>query len=392
VRIIRRRSFSWRRRNGLSRSHKHAACSKTARGMYRFTVPTMRSIMALSVPVETRCARFSSSDACRNETSKTMAVRQLRWFCGLRVEGNCRSRRDTARPADASYQTALHVSATASAGRRVGVGAAFPPRTGSSCKTWPVTKLRAFLVLVAGEPIEPVRTRRGGYANIIRRAAGEPTAGWLDVDLGSATALPAPSTLAGVVVTGSSASVTERASWMLRAEEYLRLLVRERVPTLGICFGHQLLAQALGGEVVRNPRGREIGTVDFEIIESDPLFSSATAPLQANATHVDTIGRLPEQVRVLARTELEPHAAVRFAETAWGVQFHPEMDAGIIRDYLDARREVLFQERIDPDALLARTTDAAAGASTLTRFLEIARSVRIEVTPRSSSGVESHSR
>jgi GMP synthase (glutamine-hydrolysing) len=161
---------------------------------------------------------------------------------------------------------------------------------------------------------------------------------------------------------------------MLRAEEYLRVLVRARVPTLGICFGHQLLAQALGGQVVRNPRGREIGTVDFEIVESDPLLSSATAPLEANATHVDTIEQLPEGVRVLARTGLERHAAVRFTEMAWGVQFHPEMDATIVRDYLHARRELLLREGIDPDALLERTTDATAGASTLVRFLEIARS------------------
>jgi GMP synthase (glutamine-hydrolysing) len=231
----------------------------------------------------------------------------------------------------------------------------------------------AFAILVAGEPLERVRTRCGGYGDIIRRAAAELNVEWSDVDLRQGSSLPDPATLDGVVVTGSPSSVTERVPWMLAAEEYLRVLVRRRVPILGICFGHQLLAQALGGEVIRNPRGREIGTVDFMVVDNDPLLSRASAPCQANATHVDTIGRLPDRARVLARTELDAHAVVRFSETAWGVQFHPEANAAIIRDYLDIRRGLLLSEGIDPEALLESVTDATAGASTLPRFLELAR-------------------
>jgi len=239
-----------------------------------------------------------------------------------------------------------------------------------------VRSLRRFAVLVAGEPIERVRAKHGGYAEIIRRAAGEAPNEWIDVDLRDGACLPEPSALTGVVVTGSSSSVTERAPWMVRAEEFLRVLVRERVPTFGICFGHQLLGQALGGEVVRNPRGREIGTVQFEIVDGDSLLSRATAPFQANATHVDTIGRLPEGARVLARTALEPHAAVRFSDAAWGVQFHPEMTRSIVLDYVGVRAELLLREGIDPSALAEGATEGAAGASTLVRFMEISRDNR----------------
>jgi GMP synthase (glutamine-hydrolysing) len=232
---------------------------------------------------------------------------------------------------------------------------------------------RPIAVLVAGEPIDRVRSTHGGYADIIRRAAGEGTGDWIDVDLRDGATLPAPATLGAVIVTGSSASVTERAPWMLRAEDYLRVLVRERVPTFGICFGHQMLGQALGGEVVKNPRGREIGTVQFEIVGQDSLVSLATEPLLANATHVDTIGRLPLGARVIAKTKLEPHAVVRFSEAAWGVQFHPEMTRSIVRDYVEVRRELLSREGLDPEALAEGATEGAAGASTLVRFIAIAR-------------------
>jgi GMP synthase (glutamine-hydrolysing) len=231
---------------------------------------------------------------------------------------------------------------------------------------------RTWAILIAGEPVERIRAKRGGYPAIIARAAGEPALPWTAVDLRDDSALPPAASLAAVVVTGSAASVTERAPWMLRAEAYLRTLVASRVPTLGICFGHQLLGQALGGEVIRNPRGREIGTVAFEVLADDPILAAARSPLLANSIHVDTVGTLPPGARVLARTALEPHAIVRFSEAAWGVQFHPEADAEILRDTVDVRRGLLAHEGLDPDALIARAADSASGASTLRRFVEIA--------------------
>jgi len=233
--------------------------------------------------------------------------------------------------------------------------------------------VRPLVVLVAGEPIEVVRRERGDYGALIRETIGGAWPGsFREVDLRRGASLPEPDDIAAVVVTGSSSSVTERAPWMLRVEEYLRILVERRVPTLGICFGHQLLGQALGGEVTKNPNGREIGTVDLEIVSADALLEKAAPPLRANATHVDTVRRLPEGARVLARSRLEPHAVVRFAEAAWGVQFHPEMDRSIVRNYLVVRRDVVTSDGLDVDALLETADEGAAGASTLPRFAEIA--------------------
>ena len=209
---------------------------------------------------------------------------------------------------------------------------------------------------------------------MIRRAAGD---AWrrpsIDIDLRTAGALPPASAMAAVIVTGSASSVTDREPWVLRGEEYLRHLVGERVPVFGICFGHQMLGQALGGSVERNPRGREIGTVEFRIVAPDPIFAAAKAPFLANATHVDSVTKLPPGTTVLATTEREPNAAVRFAEMAWGVQFHPEMDGDVVREYVKARREILKAEGLDPDALETSAKEGAAGTSTLVRFFESLR-------------------
>ena len=76
---------------------------------------------------------------------------------------------------------------------------------------------------------------------------------------------------------------------------------------------------------------------------------------------------------MLATTEREPNAAVRFAEMAWGVQFHPEMDGDVVREYVKARREILKAEGLDPDALETSAKEGAAGTSTLVRFFESLR-------------------
>jgi GMP synthase (glutamine-hydrolysing) len=234
--------------------------------------------------------------------------------------------------------------------------------------------MRPFAIVVTGEPVAAARQRRGGFANLIRQAL-EPSfdAAWLEHDARTSEPFPKAEELAGIIVTGSPSSVMERLDWMQRAERFLRSAIERQVPVLGICFGHQLLAQALGGRVDRNPVGREMGTVALELVEADPLLDHPTRSFRVNMTHVDAVLELPPGARVLARTERDCHAVLRFSERAWGVQFHPEMDAEVMRDYLSSRRDALVREGFDADALLSEASDAEPGKAVLRRFVEHVR-------------------
>jgi GMP synthase (glutamine-hydrolysing) len=229
----------------------------------------------------------------------------------------------------------------------------------------------ALCILVTGDPVPPTQARAGGFAALIARGLADFWQGGIvEIDARSAEELPAASRFAGLIVTGSASSVTERAPWMLRIEQYLARAVEQQQPLLGICFGHQLLGQALGGLVERNPRGREMGTVELAIVEDDPLLDRSIVPALAHATHVDAVTRLPPEARILATTELDPHAALRFGSRAWGVQFHPEFDQQVMGEYIETRRDLLAQEGRDPAAMLRGIRAADAGRLVLQRFVE----------------------
>jgi GMP synthase (glutamine-hydrolysing) len=230
---------------------------------------------------------------------------------------------------------------------------------------------RALAILITGEPVASARKQGGSFAELIQRAVGDAWAGpWLAVDLRHGDPLPHPTSIAGVIVTGSAAFLNEGAAWMRNGMEYLHSLIDAGTPVFGICFGHQMLGQALGGRIGRNPHGREIGTRTMTPLADHPLLPLEHGPLSVHTTHMDSVTELPPGARVLARTELEPHALVRFSEFAWGVQFHPEMDGEVMRCYIREQRSALRSEGLDPDQLLKQVTETPASRALLQRFVE----------------------
>jgi GMP synthase (glutamine-hydrolysing) len=233
--------------------------------------------------------------------------------------------------------------------------------------------VRSVVILRAGDAVAEVRAVRGDFPAWIRESGGDAWSGeWVAHDVRSDEALPEIRRAAAFVITGSSSSVTERAPWMLRAEEYVREIVAAKVPLLGICFGHQLMGQALGGLVAKNPRGRELGSVLFESsadAHEEPLLRGLPPEFTVNASHVDSVVRLPDGARVLGKTAKEPLSAFAVRPCAWGVQFHPEFDGDVVRGYVKARATAMRSEGLSPDAALERAADAPHGREVLRNFL-----------------------
>lgn len=194
---------------------------------------------------------------------------------------------------------------------------------------------------------------------------------FMQVDVFRGQPLPAHASVAGVIVTGSAAMVSARADWSEYTASWLAGAVERGVPVLGVCYGHQLLAHALGGRVGPNPRGRQIGTVHAQLTpdgQQDRLLRHLPASFAAQSSHVEAVLELPAGAIRLARSPRDDNFAIRYGEPAWGVQFHPEFSVPVMAEYIRHRSATLSEEGLQPDRLLQQVTDTPEARSVLPRF------------------------
>lgn len=238
-----------------------------------------------------------------------------------------------------------------------------------------MTDRAPFLIVETGHPVGSLK-RYGRFPHWIRVAAGLAAREVAEVNAVRGGPLPAPDGVAGVIVTGSAAFVTDRAEWSERTAGWIREVVQEGTPLLGICYGHQLLAHALGGEVDYNPAGRESGTVFIDLHPpafEDPIFAALPPRFPAQATHLQTVLRPPEGATVLARSEQDACHAFRWGEHAWGVQFHPEFATHHMRGYVRARADCLRNHGRCPRTVAREVSAAPQARQLLRRFVQHAR-------------------
>jgi GMP synthase (glutamine-hydrolysing) len=121
------------------------------------------------------------------------------------------------------------------------------------------------LIIKTGATLPTMAARRGDFEDWILAGLGTDVDRTMVVDVYNGDILPAYCDVCGAVITGSNAMVTDHHDWSERTAAWLRGAVERDIPTLGICYGHQLLAYALGGEVSDNPNGLEVGTVEVHL-------------------------------------------------------------------------------------------------------------------------------
>jgi GMP synthase (glutamine-hydrolysing) len=164
----------------------------------------------------------------------------------------------------------------------------------------------------------------------------------------------------GLVVMGGAmgAGDDDAAPWLPATRDLIRAAAAARVPTLGICLGHQLCTVALGGEVRRNPQGRQLGLLEVgwtAAAVDDPLLGGLVGPRRAMHWNDDIAVRLPEGAVQLATASTGEVQAARHAESVWGVQWHPEVDESLVREWMgDESLPPSERERVLDELVRAR--------------------------------------
>ncbi|GIE96734.1 type 1 glutamine amidotransferase [Paractinoplanes rishiriensis] len=209
-------------------------------------------------------------------------------------------------------------------------------------------------LVIENDPSDDLRrlgewlTEAGLELTVLRPYAGDPLPATLDDHLALVV-------LGGDQNAYSAADGTPGAPWFPELEGLLRKAVRNRVPTLAVCLGGQLLAQAHGGLVERSTSGPEIGpglVGKRDAADTDPLFKWVPLLPDVIQWHRDEITELPLKAVLLAASSRYPHQAFRLGDRAWGVQFHIECDIAMIERWAVDDRASLDELGYDPEAVV----------------------------------------
>ena len=179
--------------------------------------------------------------------------------------------------------------------------------------------------------------------------------------------LPRPGDHQAYLITGSPAGVYEALPWMEPLEQFIRSA--EDGKMVGICFGHQVMAKALGGRVEKSDKGWGAGLHHYTVIRSEPWIDAA-GMIAIPASHQDQVVVQPPNSKVVAASDFTPFAALAWTNRpAISFQFHPEFSPGFAKALIEKRYDIVP----DPDAAL-RSLDApndnARVAGWIRRFLK----------------------
>lgn len=147
----------------------------------------------------------------------------------------------------------------------------------------------------------------------------------------------------GLVITGSPASVTEDAPWMLRLKKLVLAAIDRRQKVYGACFGHQLIARALGARIVRNPGGWGHGLLPLRRVTPMP-WAIGPEQMRFYGSHIEQVAEAPKGTDIVYEGDGLPVAALMMCDHLFTVQHHPEMSHAFICDLVEEYADVVGPE------------------------------------------------
>jgi GMP synthase-like glutamine amidotransferase len=173
-------------------------------------------------------------------------------------------------------------------------------------------------------PPEP-RAQHGSFPQMFERLIGaaDASARFATVRLADGEALPDPESLEAILITGSAAGVYDDLDWIASLERFVRAAYEARIPMAGICFGHQLMAQAFGGTVRKSEKGWGIGRHVYDVVPNNGVIDGRQIAIAAS--HQDQVIEPPTGATTIFHSTFTPHAGLLYANgSALSVQPHPE--------------------------------------------------------------------
>lgn len=173
------------------------------------------------------------------------------------------------------------------------------------------------------------------------------------------------------LITGSKYGVYDGYDWIEKLKGFVRDAYAAKRPVVGICFGHQLIAEALGGKVEKSDKGWGVGRHSYDVLEKPDWMTDDKDSFTLQVSHQDQVVKVPEGAKVLASSDFCPNALLAYGDWAVSFQGHPEFDAKFTEELIHMRRGTVLPEELADAALanLHEGEDSDAVARWIAAFL-----------------------
>lgn len=226
-------------------------------------------------------------------------------------------------------------------------------------------------ILETGAPPEQIRGRFGGYPGMFRKLFGEGAYDYAVYDV-AAGQMPQGVEEAGAwLVTGSSAGVYDPEPWIAPLEDFLRD-AKGRTPLVGVCFGHQIMAQAFGGKVIKSPKGWGLGLQRYRMAQGRDWMDSPE-PIAVPGSHQDQVVEAPPGAVVLGGNDFCPNGVIDYGPArAISIQLHPEFEPDYAKALIESRRGTRLTDQEADQAVMSyeQPDDRLRVGGWLQRFIE----------------------
>ena len=235
--------------------------------------------------------------------------------------------------------------------------------------------MTSILLIKTGDTFPEIKSIHGDFEEMIKACVPGDSPEITVYDARKQLVLPPLSDYAGVILTGSHSMVTDEEDWSERLIPYIREMSQLETPVLGICYGLQLIAKAMGGTVDYDKQGIQSGMVSVMLTDDaqqDPIFSQLPATFYTNVGHSQVVTVLPEGTVLLARNYKETYEAMRIGKSMWGIQFHPEFTQAISRQYIELSQEAIQSTDQNLETLWENCSETPESRSLISRFVTYA--------------------
>lgn len=192
-------------------------------------------------------------------------------------------------------------------------------------------------VIETGAPPGDLQERFGRYPAMFQALLVDAGFDWRSYDVRRGQFPERPEACDAYIVTGSAAGAYDPDPWIGETEAFLKS-ARGKAALVGICFGHQLMAQAFGGKVIKSPKGWAIGLHTYEVGQRAPWMDTAQRVASA-ASHQDQVVEAPPGAAILAGSAFTPMGVIAYGDQrAISIQLHPEFEPDYARALIQTRR------------------------------------------------------